>query len=401
MKDLIDLVENGIKDADGKVSYPTQEMVYDIVVILGVMNQAGISVDGSVSITALETWQGMSHMNVIKADGKTVEFKDFINEAPKVTSGNLSADVQTFVLDNVYTSYMDKLGELGDATQMTNEILQALTQLLDLANNLKTSDVGTFNFPPDNAEDIKTLYDTYATFFSQLTDKDGKPRPYTGTNTAYKGGSWSNAFNNAYTTDSIAASKLMDNNPGMTYDEAMSQQHASSDLVKEFLNDKNTKESDVNTLLESLKTEVFSVSLEASGVNLVDSANQVLALKNQLKELLNELSPGGAPYETNSLSFFLDKVIQDIDGAFGQPPYNDDGLATSFTNWMQDIASPGSTTYYNLNQAINSAKYMNNQQKQDLQTAMMTFQSLMKMGISMMEDMSKTIQSLASKVSGR
>lgn len=406
MKDLVDLIENGMKGEDGKQVYPTLEMVYNSVVILSTLNQSKVNLTTNISTEALTSWKGMGKTEIPTVDGQQITLDLFITKAPKVGADpNLIGEIETFVLDKVYNSYMDKLSDLGEASKTTNEILQVLTQILDLANSLKVVDGGDFKFPPETYTDIEPFLNIYSDFFEGLGDKK-----YTGSKDVpwwpegKKDMTWYEAFCAARSYDYDVIQETMKPPQNLTLEQAQGKATATVDLINVYVEDsKNTNVSDLEELVSSLEDAYFSleleVSLEKSGETAATMGAQVIELRNQLQELLATF--GSGPYESNSLPFYLDKVIQDIDRTFGNPPKTGDALGDAFTTWVMDLIEPGSSTYYDLNSAINAAKFLNNQQKQDLQVAMMTFQSLMKMGISMMEDISKTIQSLASKVAGR
>lgn len=406
MKDLVDLIENGMKGEDGKQVYPTLEMVYNSVVILSTLNQAKVNLTTDLSTQAVMDWKGMGKTEVPTINKQKITLDLFITKAPKVGADpNLIGEVETFVLDKVYNSYMDKLSDLGDASKTTNEILQVLTQILDLANSLKVMDGGDFKFPPTTYTDIEPFLKIYSDFFEGLGDKK-----YTGSKDVpwwpegKKDMTWYEAFCAARSYDYDIIQSTMKPPQNLTLEQAQGKATATVDLINAYASDaKNTNVSDLEKLVSSLEDAYFSleleVSLEKSGQTAESMGAEVIELRNQLEDLLATFGQG--PYENNSLPFYLDKVIQDIDRTFGNPPVKGNELGEAFTTWVMDLIKPGSSTYYDLNSAINAAKFLNNQQKQDLQVAMMTFQSLMKMGISMMEDISKTIQSLASKVAGR
>lgn len=392
---------------------PTAEMQYNIVIVLDTLKKVGITTSGTPQdpLGAMNTWANQERQ-VIPWGGKNpVALSDYMTTVANTGLETVSTQwlIETILVEDVFTYYRTELEALAGSSQVVTEIIQTLTILVNLSNEIKIETPEPFNFPPESSADLpppgSEAYDELLKAMHAVNeDYDGEIKSYEDADL-----SWGEAFETAYEEDVANANLLMQQNPGMTFEEAMSQQHGASDILNEFFKSDDMTEADFAGIQKAILDYQFEVNPVVMGTpeELEALWTSVMDCRNDLENLINQLDPIPVPTpegyipqreQPNTLSYFLQQIVNDIDSVEGATD------ADKAANWLKLCvadADGGASTFMNhINQAINAATSLNTEQKQEMQKLLMLFQSFMSMLSSIMKTLNQVIVGTAQKIKG-
>lgn len=389
MQGLYQLARAGLPGSDpSDPRYMTTGMLDGINTTTLILQSVGISPpDFKCTKAQVETLRN-TKVGTSKVTGRTLYFPGFITEVINTqVSGatmSLSAMIQYQFIPDTFEMFAAILDALRKRMNNTKKIEDTTASIMEIANMITPAKPSGFKPVPDNAYDIpKELVDEIAKYMNGQEEGSGT------------------AFKNAYAADVAKALELYnkDRFSYPTFEEALKKQTKSSDLLRTFLNPSdNNKAKTRGEGITNIYDKYFDQLIPTPNPT-ENAAYELLDLRNQLKQALEELeklvrdsdpepkNPIPPRDRINSMAYYMNEVIKDIDNAFegvqitGDPIADKKQLDAAVKRWILDNQdqAPGSENRgkikNNLNQLISLVTSMNNELKTEFQSETSLFQT--------------------------
>ncbi|MDP1879846.1 MAG: hypothetical protein Q8K60_02760 [Parachlamydiaceae bacterium] len=356
----------------------TPEMIYNTQIMLYILRESGIttSTDPEDPIAAMNAWKNQTMTVESWTTGGTVSVQEFMDSALDLTGITHSATwiIKHLSYDQVTETYLEELKRLTELLELTNEVLAALTGLYNILNYMETADVPPFVFPPKSYADMpqdEGFYILLAALDLNTTEED-----LVVNGVVYEDMTLSDMLTSAYFQDRAAAEKLVEET-GCTLEEAMAQQHQSSDVFNAIMVEWGDENGIAEACLEAFFVDYGELVNETIPTEQLEEIwGQLEATMNELADLLEQIDPTGQVRveDSTSLAYYLDQILQD----FNEVPqdYSDDGKALYWLTMATDEQSQ-SMTKFNIDMAISTAQSLASEQKIDMQMQMMVAKSIL------------------------
>lgn len=414
LNELRDLAKNGVTDGNPPLTfYMTGEMATNLDLVLRSLKAGGIMLDTGYQdadkVTLLESWQSLAGFGV----------QQIMNAAGSVSTSStrtLQSMVELEYVKQGNDLLAIKFQNLEQSLKTTQGILDSLTIIQGISNQITVTNRGDFAFPPGNDNQIPSAaIAQIQNVFNQITD--GKD------NSDMNGlvGQMRN-FTNSYNASVTAARNAAANNPNTTFSAEMAKLNAASNIMNNVLTADWTsssgsgKGSSTQNLTLEYYTRVYKVVASAqfrqvfpTATPTSTAATELLAAKQKLYERLLDLekiSPDNTRSVEGTLANFIYKVINDISNAFKNltATSSPDQLKAAVSKWILDNqdqrAGAGSSNdagaiQDRITQAIKAAQSLNDTEKENVRNYQFVFQQFYQSAATVLQKVTQIVEKLA------
>lgn len=413
LNQLRDLAKNGVTDGNPPLTfYMTSEMATNLDLVFKSLKAGGIMLDTTYQaadkVPLLESWQSLAGFGV----------QQIMNAAGSVSTSStrtLQSMVELEYVKQGNDLLAIKFQNLEESLRTTQGILDSLTIIQGISNQITVTNRGDFAFPPGNDNQIPSAaIAQIQNVFNQITS--GKDSDNGGLIDQMR--NFTNTYNNSVTQARNAAA----NNPNTTFSAEMAKLNAASNVMNNVLtNDWSSssgsgKSSSTQNLTLEYYTRVYKVVASAQfrqvfpiATPTSTAATELLAAKQKLYErLLNleQISPDNSRSVEGTLANFIYKVCNDISNAFKNltTTSSPDQLKAAVSKWILDNqdqkAGAGSSNdagaiQDRITQAIKAAQSLNDTEKENVRNYQFVFQQFYQSAATVLQKVTQIVEKLA------
>lgn len=404
------IARNGVTEGiPPSTYYLTYEMAQSLNMIVRSLSVVGIGIDGggldpSIKIQLLQNWQNLAGFGIADLLIHSV--------ATTATSRSLQSMIELEYVKEGNELIANQLASLQEALETTQSIIEALTIIQGISNQITVTNRGKFAFPPTSNADLPInalkVFEEYAADHLGASDPPDRPVNYPSTQ-PWPPSDFESDFTkmrNAYNDDRAQAISIAGASSGPEYEAAFNSLHGYTDAIKDFMGDDSlTRFSSFYKIAASAQfSQIFPTATPANS-----AATQLITAKNRLIAQLLELESQSSTTRNtpNSLANFIFKVATDISTAFVGATTSAQKLE-AVKQWILDnqqyrLSEPGANLAGNIQdaitQAIKGAESLNDSQKQEVSRYLLLFEQFYKSSSEVLQKINQIVQKIATGIS--